>query len=255
MPPMSITAPSSSAPAGLLTQTVLASQLPGAAFTGSTTTTPGGTMSGWNGPHPLSVSFTPAGSGQVTAHMALDVTGPQGQHVVFNLVTDVSDGPSIGTVALVYAGPHAGEGDGTAGKFSCTNWTASNVAFVQGLQEDVLSGAYASFCHHDSGAVTGDSGTFRLTRAGTLPPPPPPPCPEGQSRNSDGVCVAPPPPPPAKLDWCHVDDNGDGKEEQLNIPQSAIDNAHKNHKRDYAGLCDGRSKGTTTPPGNGGGNH
>jgi hypothetical protein len=124
---------------------------------------------------------------------------------------------TLANATINYDGGHA------ADHGSCVVWKSDSVVFTPGIVTDKLDGNWVGDCHHSDLARAGDRGVFHLTRPGTLKPTspaPPPPCPEGQTRNNDGVCVAPPPPPPPPPPVVDVCANIDGA--QATVPVGRI---------------------------------
>jgi hypothetical protein len=138
-----------------------------------------------------------SGADQVTAYLTLELLNIP---VQFNMTTGDVNETLPGVISINYAGPNAGAGEPGTGKFSCTQWTAFNVAFTQveapGL--DRLEGDYEATCHSSQDAKDGDRGHFIMTRLGTkIVIVQPPTCPEGKHLVGNTCVDNPPPPPPS----------------------------------------------------------
>jgi len=165
--------------------------LVGSQFLGTLTANVGGTSG------TLGILFTSEGGTAVTA----TVTFNDGQGYV---------GDAVGTLSNLHTLARNGLSGG-----GCTAWESQGtVTLAVPPARDTYTGSYYATCHNSPSAVFGDSGTFALSRTGTLGLPIPPPpvivdvCPNLEGTQlvvpagyvlTNGQCVLIPPPPPPPL--------------------------------------------------------
>jgi hypothetical protein len=103
-------------------------------------------------------------SGTLTVSFS-DETDPVAAQVTFH---GAREGSFSGTVSGTLANLGITATAGSLRAADCTTWNAVS-SLVRGADVDRLTGTYAGDCHRAADAREGDTGSFVLTRPGTLP--------------------------------------------------------------------------------------